>query len=615
LSFTGQNVTKPYKWGLAVAALVLALAAIVPVLALLVDAGYFRGPLLAYVTNHYERPIRVDGALELQLWSSHPRIVARKVIIGNPSWVQAGEMVRIERVTLVFGGLKLGHAATLESIAMEGADLQLSRDAGGRANWQRFDPDSGEVGKGMPLIRELAVPDAHLRVDDELHHMHFDGTVSANGTAAAASRLHIEVQGRLNGRPVRLELSGAPLGGVSHDTRYAFEFTEQSSGSRLDLHGSLPQPFDFNVLNGTFEAQGADLKDLYFLTGLSLVHSGAFRLTGSFERRGIRTNFDQLKLTTGESDIAGSLSSYPQGGVTGRPMLEGTVTAGVLHLADFGARAAQLEAEGPRRVFSDGALNAEGLRRRDAHLRFAAQRVDVGRTALQALSGELNIDHGVVTVPALRAELLQGKVQARLKLDANGPVPAAEVSMRFMDLQLAALAHDQQEPPLEGLMQVSVDLTGTGASLHQVAASADGSVAATLPHGKIRLSLAELAGVELRSLGLILARSKRDTDVRCAVATFKTHDGMLTAQSIVIDTEPVLIRGEGVIHLDTETLDLALRGEPKDLRLLRVDAPLLIRGPLRRPTFAIQTHDSSLKLLDRGPGKDVDCAALLSQAR
>jgi len=615
LSFTAQNVTKPYKWGLAVAAVVLALAALVPALVLLVDAGYFRGPLLKYVTKHYGRPIRVDGALKLTLWSSHPRIEAQKVSIGNPSWVQAGEMARIERVTLVFGGLKFGHAPTIESIALEGADLQLSRDAGGRANWQRFDPDSGEVGKGLPLIRELEVPDAHLRVDDELHHMHFDGTVSANGSAAAASRLHIEGQGQLNGRPARLDLSGAPLGGVRHDAPYAFEFTAESSGSRLDLQGSLPQPFDFNVLNGTFEAQGADLKDLYFLIGLKLVNSGAYRLTGSLERRGLRTNFDQMKLTTGESDIAGSLSSYRQGGVTGRPVLEGTVTAGVLHLADFGARAAQPEAEGPRRVFSDAALNAEGLRRRDVQLRFAARRVEVGRTALQALSGELNIDHGVASIPALRAELLQGKVEARLKLDANGPLPAADVSMRFTDLQLAALAHDQKEPPLEGLMQVSIEMTGTGASLHEVVASADGSVAATLPHGKIRLSVAELAGVDLRSLGLILARSKRDTEVRCAVATFKAHDGMLTAQSIVIDTEPVLIKGEGVIHLDTETLDLQLHGEPKDLRFLRVDAPLLIRGPLQRPTFAIQAHDSSVKLLDRGPGKDVDCAALLAPAR
>jgi uncharacterized protein involved in outer membrane biogenesis len=164
-------------------------------------------------------------------------------------------------------------------------------------------------------------------------------------------------------------------------------------------------------------------------------------------------------------------------------------------------------------------------------------------------------------------------------------------------------------------MQANINITGVGASLHRIAATADGSVAAALPHGKIRASLAELAGVDLRGLGLIVTRSRRETEVRCAVASFAAHNGTLTARSLVIDTGPVLIEGEGVIHLDTESLDLALRGKPKDLRLLRLDAPLLIRGTLRQPTVAIQAHDSSVKLVERGQATDVDCGALLAQGR
>jgi uncharacterized protein involved in outer membrane biogenesis len=291
-----------------------------------------------------------------------------------------------------------------------------------------------------------------------------------------------------------------------------------------------------------------------------------------------------------------------------------------VHLADFGARAAGRPTSGRAapaaapaaapRVFSDAVLNAAGLRRSDAQVRFEATRVEAGRTAVHSLSGQLKIDHGVVTITDVRGEVMQGKFEARLVLDANPPVPAADLSVRFTDLQLASLVHEQQEAPLSGPMQVRVDITGHGASLHQVAASANGSVSATLPHGTIRASLAELAGVDLRGLGLAVARSKRETTVRCAAATFEAHDGTLTAKSIVIDTEPVLIRGEGVIHLDTESLDLVLRGEPKHTRLLRIDAPLRIRGTLMRPSVAIQTHDSSVKLLDPGNGKSVDCDSL-----
>jgi hypothetical protein len=118
-----------------------------------------------------------------------------------------------------------------------------------------------------------------------------------------------------------------------------------------------------------------------------------------------------------------------------------------------------------------------------------------------------------------------------------------------------------------------------------------------------------LAGVDLRGVGLALTRSMRATAVRCAQAAFDAHDGTLTAHSIFIDTEPVVIRGGGVINLDTESLDITLRGEPKDVRLLRLDAPLLVRGSLTRPTVAIQTHDAAVRLIDPGRGKDVDCAS------
>jgi AsmA family protein len=623
----------------AAAALVLGLAGIGTALILALDAGYFRAPFVAYLRAHFDRTIRIDGSLQLQLWSVHPRIVAQQVTIGNPSWVAAGDMARIERLTVVFDGYRPGHDAILESISMDGATLHLLRDAAGHANWQRFNPDSGAVGKGLPLIRELSANDAHLLLDDQLRHLRFDGTVSARGSGQTGeqARLHMQGRGQLNGKTTDLELSGDPLASVRRDVPYAFDFMEQSSSSHVDLHGSLPRPFDFNLMDGTFEASGANLKDLYFLTGVTLVNTGAYRLSGSIARRGTNTSFDDLKLITGQSDVAGTLSSHPQDGAAnrraanlgspaiGRSLLEGTLTAGVLHLADFGARAADRPAGAsvaagvagrdgqPPLVFSDAALHPEGLRRSDAQVRFEARRVDLGRTSVQSLSGQMRIDRGVVSITSVRGEVMQGNFEARLELDANQNLPLADISIRFNDLQLAALGHEQQEPPLDGVMQVSIDIKGQGVSLHQIAASANGSVSATVPHGAIRASLAELTGVDLRALGLTLTRSKRETALRCAAATFEAHDGTLTARSIVIDTEPVLIRGEGSIRLDTESLDIVLRGEPKAARLLRMDAPILIRGTLRQPSLAIQTHDSSVKLFDPGHGKSVDCASLLPQ--
>jgi AsmA family protein len=604
------------RWWIAAGAAVLVLAGVGALLPVALDAGYFRPALIRFLESRFNRQIRIEGRLQLQLWSHSPRVVAEQVTIGNPPWAPPGEMARIGRVTLLYSAPGFGHSAELESVTLEDANLHLERDAAGRANWQRVDPTTTH-GKGIPLIRELSAADVHVLLDDQRRHLQFDGIVSAQGLrhGPAPRRLHIAGKGQLNGRPATFDLSADPLETARREVPYAWEFSEESSGSRAKVHGFLPRPFDFDLMNASFEADGEDLKDLYFLTGVTLVNTGAYRLTGSVERRAASTRFTQLKLSSGQSDLRGSLSIET---VNGRPQFDAALSANLLRTADFGARAAGRgpPPDAPPRIFSDAVLfNPDALRRADTRLRFNAQRVDVGRMSLQSVSGQMKIDHGVVTVTPLTADFLQGRLEARIRLDANKDMPAAEASMRFADLQLSALNHKDPQAPVEGLMQARIDITGQGRSVHQVAATANGTVNAEVPHGMIRSSLAELAGVDLRGLGLTLTRSKREAAVRCAAASFRANDGTLTARSIVVDTEPVVIRGAGSIRLDTEQLDLTLRGEPKDLRLLRVDAPLLVGGTLARPSIAIQTHAGSVKLLDRGAGKDVDCASLLAASR
>ncbi len=595
---------------------ILTLASLVLLLPVALDAGYFRPALVRYLEAHFNRQIRVEGALHLQLWSRHPRMVAEQVIVGNPPWASggAGDMARIGRLTLSYGSPLFGFGAALESITLEDATLHLLRDADGRANWHRTEPPVR--GKGVPLLKEVLAEDAHVVLDDARRHLQFDGIVTARGPRQAQHRLHIAGKGKLNGRPVSFDLDGDPLDSVQADAAYAWEFTEDSSGSHAIVHGTLPQPFNFDLMNSTFEASGEDLKDIYYLDGVTLIHTGAYRLTGSIERRGNVTHLNDVHLRTGQSEAHATISIDSS---TPRPQINAVLNARLIRTLDFGVRAAGRaapeEAAPAPRVFSDAMFNPQGLRRNDTLLNFTAQHIEVGRVTLQSLTGQMKVDHGVLTVVPLTAGLLQGKFEGHVRMDANEDKPVVDASLQFSDLQLSAFDRKDAEPPLDGSMQARVDINGRGRSLHQMVASATGTVSAALSGGKIRASLAEIAGVDLRGLGLTLTHSRREADVRCAVAVFAAQDGLLTSRSIVIDTAPVLIKGEGDIRLEDETLHLTLHGQPKDLRLLRLDAPLLLQGTLAHPSVAIQTHDSSVKLVDPGNAKDVDCAQLLATAR
>jgi len=127
--------------------------------------------------------------------------------------------------------------------------------------------------------------------------------------------------------------------------------------------------------------------------------------------------------------------------------------------------------------------------------------------------------------------------------------------------------------------------------------------------------------------------NQEDTGIRCGVASFDVKKGTLTAQRLLVDTDPVLITGDGTIDMDSEALDLKLIGRPKHPRL-RVRAPLLVHGTLKHPTFSTDARKpmaqaggaialgvlltpvaAMLAFVDPGLAKDSDCGALLAEVQ
>ena len=574
-----------------------------------VDAGHFRGALVGYAERSTGRRITVTGPLKAQLFSRHPRITAQNVSIGNPPWTPAGDTAHIDTLTVVFDLPWPGREGRIDSLRLEGAKLTLYRDSKGHANWQRRNPDEAD-GKGLPLIASLMAANAAVTLDDQRRHLNFQGSVSAEDAKRpdGAAALQIQGSGTLNGHPVTFELTGDALSAASHDHPYRFSFAEKSSGSKLIADGALPKPFDFNLLEAGFEASGDDLKDLYFLAGVALPNTGHYRVTGHYSRHRDRIRFADLQLNTGQTDVKGAIDIEIAGG---RPRSSAKLSSQNLRLADFGLRAAGRETQPSSLLLSSAAVNPDAMRRADAAVAFEARQVQVGRQVLQHFSGKLQLERGIAMAAPLSGEILGGKLSGKVKLDATQDTPLAEVDLTITDLQLAQWPHKGDEPPLEGAARLQLKVTGRGSSVHEVAASADGSASMKLPQGAMRTSLAELTGIDLRGLGLTLEKNKSETAVRCAAVNFSAHAGVFTVQQMIIDTEPVRIQGEGAIHMDTESVGLVMRGEPKSMRVLRLKAPVAVRGTLARPSFGIEKGDSKLVLVDRGHGKDEDCSALV----
>jgi uncharacterized protein involved in outer membrane biogenesis len=581
-----------------------------------VQAGFLRNTFLHLVSVRAGRPITVNGTLRIELLSWTPSITAERVVIGNPHWMPPGRMAEIGSLSLVFEVPRRHHRFGVDSLSMNSASLHLVRDALGRANWQWSDPTLPYANTKLAIVRSLAVPHAHVSLEDDRRHLKFDGIASAEGPPAGA-QVRIWGEGDLNGHPASFEIKSDALASASHQRPYHFSYTEHSSGSHLEGEGVLPRPFDFNALESTFQAGGEDLQDLYYLVGVHMINTGPYRLTGKLERDALHFNFSDLSVHSGQSDLRGSIGIDS---TRARPQLDVRLESHLLKIADIGLRAAGRAPpdSGPPLLLSKAALSPGGFRPDDATIVLHIDQVELTRLKLQDVAAKGSLDHGVLTVQSMSGRLLGGEAQGRGKLDVNEDPPLADVDLKLTGLELGQMRRKEGDstpgapPPIEGTLRARIVVSGRGSSLHQVAATANGFVTVVVPHGTVRDSLAELAGMDLRALGLLASKDTHDTALRCAIAVFRDHDGTLTVQDFVADTEPVLITGSGQIQFDTETLDLTLQGEPKELRLFHWRSPVLIKGTLSHP--AIDIHARKFELVDTGKARDADCGSLIASA-
>ncbi len=595
------------------AVVVGSMTVIVAGLVAIADSAYGRAPLLHLCALFIERPIKV-GDLQVNLFSLEPRVLAQMVTVGNPPWTPPGVALQADRISLVLRLPGLRRPGGITSIDIQGATLHLIRDAAGRANWQWRDPATKRVIGNAAIVRSLSIMNAHVVLDDARRHLQFAGTVSAWDSGPGEPRpLQIAGSGQLNGRAASFTMSADPLVTASHGSPYHFRFNESSGGSHLEANGVLPQPFVVAMVDATFVATGPDLKDLYYLTGVHLIDTGDYRLSGKVERRGSLSTFSDLIATSGTSDVRGRVSTDSS---SGRPVFDVDLQSENLKLSDLGLRAAGRASEPPAPLLlSDAKISPNVLHAQGAVAKYHANRVEVGHLTFENVSLDATIAKDVLTVAPLAAALSGGHLAAHLTLDNSKADPAAKVDISLADAQLGQLFKKDAAPPAEGAVQARIRIAGQGVSIHQIAASATGTVTAQLTDGALRESFAELADADLRGLGLFLVKNKHDVPVRCAVARFKAQDGTLTAEDLVADTEPVLITGEGEIHLDSEALDLALRGKPKSLRLFSLRSPVLIQGSLAHPLIHISVKHSHFMLADRGGARDVDCTALLARIK
>ncbi|HEY5106851.1 MAG TPA: AsmA family protein [Caulobacteraceae bacterium] len=586
-----------------ISAIVGAIVLAVVIFLLLFQWNWLRGPLANAISHRLHRPVSITGNLEVHPWSWSPRATVNGLVIGNPAWNGPAPMARLPRLTVqVKIWPLLRGRVILPLVEADAPDVSLVRDASGRANWN-FSNNPHPKPLKLPPINHFIIADGQLRFSDARRKMNFVGTVSSNERVVGAGRgtFHLEGKGVLNSAPFTAVITGGPLANVDPNRPYPFDAHIQAGATRVAIAGNIAHPFDFGRLSGKVQLSGPDLSDLYHLTGLTLPNTPPYDLAAGFGRSGAVYAFQRLHGRLGDSDLAGSLSVDDS---TGRPFLRAQLASRRLRLVDLYAVlggapkhvaghtlspmqkivSAKLNAE--HRLLPNTHLDVSRMRGMDARVAYRAESVDAGHAPIRSLTLKASLDHGVLNVDPVTMTLPQGAFTGIIRLDARRAVPTEVMDLRLSGARVENLFPGKTGfPPVEGGLYARARLTSTGDSVRAAAANANGSFTVVIPGGEMRKAFAELLGINGKGLLLLLGKSQSETPIRCAVADFHASNGILNAQRLVIDTDPVLSTGTGWIDLRDETLNLRLAGKPKRFQLLRLMAPITVKGSLQAPRF------------------------------
>jgi AsmA family protein len=648
----------PYRtWHGVVLAIIAFILALTIFFVFIFQWNWLRGPVERIASRDTGRAVHIQGNLHVHLWSWHPTASVDGVSLSNPDWAkQGGNTAAVEHMDitarlwpLIFGRLDLVR------LNLKNPTFDLFRNKDGRANWE-FGTDAADSAKPMdiPPIQHFTIQNGKLTVNDASRHLTLTASISSHENAGGTQAgFLLDGNGTLNGKPFLLNITGGPLIHVDRNKPYAFNMRVTAGTTKLVANGAVLHPFNLGQLNAGMTVSGANLANLYYLTGLALPATPPYRLTADFTRDDRVYKFANLRGTIGRSDLKGSLGVDV---TSGRPYLTADLTSHETYFTDLGplvgssapvsaVRAAAVKAGVPTEaavkeqqqdtdtthLLPDTPLQVDRVRQMDADVTFHADRVISTDFPLRQLNVKVHLDHGVLDVNPISFALAYGKLAGSVKIDARTNVPAIDLDARLQDVKLQQFVATNP-PSIEGTLEARAKLHGTGASIHKAASTSSGTFTAIVPKGTVRQKFAELLGINIDRA--FLFAGNKDTNLRCVLADFKVQNGVMNARNIVFDSDVVKAGGFGTVNLNSETLNMQIAGAPKKFTLLRLRAPITVTGPIRNPNVSVKMSGAIaqigaavalgallspvaaiLPFVDPGLAKDADCGAANATAQ
>lgn len=376
----------------------------------------------------------------------------------------------------------------------------------------------------------------------------------------------------------------------------------KAADATISAKGSVAEIRTLKGLNIAIAVDAPNLATLSPLAGRSLppVKQVTFQgvLTGDPRSS---TTLHGFSLTGAGSDLAGDATFVR----AARNSVTATVTSKHIDLDALQAAIGQTPATEPvspaanakpappakadDHLFSRQPIPWAGLRTTNADLTLSIADLHAGETDYRAISAHAVVKDGKLNVVPFAADLPGGHLTGTLSADAAQAAPPVHVTLHAPGLALKAILAAVHEPAYAtGNLEVYADLSGSGQTPHDIAASLDGSLGLAVAGGTIDTRLlGSLLGNVMNTLNTLNVVGKGgESQLKCFGLRMQAHDGVGTIQPLALSSALLTMTGSGSVNLGAETLSMALEPQARVAGTGFV-IPLTVSGPIRDPAVAV----------------------------
>jgi uncharacterized protein involved in outer membrane biogenesis len=595
--------------------------------------NFMREPIARMVHKSTGRELSIQGDLRLKWAWPIPHVVAEKLTFGNPSWAREPNMIELEAAEATFDlSEMLKRVWVIVEARVDHPVVHLQQTPDGRKNWLLDTQQKNE--KSKIEIGRLIINEGKLTYLDEGRDTDIAADVQTRGAGTGTT---FRARGRLNGQPLAASGTGGSVLALREETHpYPLDVEATIGNTTARAKGTVTSLTRLTAVDLEAALRGRSLAELYTIIGIPLPDTPRYATSGHVTHKGDVWRYEKFAGKIGASDVAGTVQ-VDLG--RERPMLSGEVASKLLDIADLGPMLGATQKSGPTaarsRLLPDTPFDTERWDSVDADVALKAGTLRRSKDLpLQDVEARVRMDGAVLTIDPLTFSAAGGKVNASIRLDAREEPLAAKITARAQGVQVEPLLQTTKlEKAGIGRFDAAVDLAGSGNSIARLLGASNGKVGLVVPAGEVSAEIMAMVAIDLWRIAKFKLGGDEPVKIRCGVADFEVKNGVMNANALVFDTEPVNVQGEGSIDLRRERLDITLYPEPKKRSLASLRTPLYVSGPFVKPSAgpdkgrlaakglgavvlgAVAPLLAVVPLVDTGPGSDSNCNKLVQQAK